>query len=63
MHRNILLSILLVAFIFASALAWGAPGEGDAAPDIRYQDLDGNDVWLHEQYEDKIVVLSLFGIG
>ncbi len=60
MHRNIIVSILLVALILTSALVWARPGEGDSAPDIRYEDLDGNDVWLHEKYADKIVVLELF---
>ncbi len=62
MHRNIILTVLLVALILSSTFVWGKPAEGDDAPNIRYQDLDENDVWLHEEYEDMIVVLELFGV-
>ena len=61
MHRKVFLAVLLAVFVFASAPLWAKPGEGEAAPNIRYRDLDGNDVWLHEEYENKIVVLVLIG--
>jgi len=61
MHRNIILSILLVLFVFASAVCWGYPAEGDIAPDVTYIDLDtAEDRTLYEQYEGHVVVLELF---
>ena len=63
MHRNILLSILLVLFVSASAVCWAVPEVGEDAPDVRYTDLDGNDHYLFEQFPDQIVLLELFSVG
>ncbi|MBN1592478.1 MAG: hypothetical protein JW941_04410 [Candidatus Coatesbacteria bacterium] len=62
MHRNIILSILLVLFVFASASAWAAmPNVGDVAPNVRYQDIDTEeDLWLYDEYAGSIVVLEMF---
>ncbi len=61
MHRNIILSILLVLFVFASASVYGAvPNVGDVAPNVRYQDIDTEEeLWLYDEYAGAIVVLEM----
>jgi len=60
MHRNIILTVLLVALMLASAVAWAAPGIGDDAPDFDFMDLDGNVKSFHEEYSDTVVVVEWF---
>ena len=60
MHRNTILSILLVLFVFASASVWAAPDIDDDAPDFNFTDLDGNTRSFHEEYSDTVVVLEWF---
>ncbi|MCD6328579.1 hypothetical protein J7M28_13650 [bacterium] len=62
MHRNLLLSILLVFVVFASSNVWATmPSVGDTAANVRYQDIDtGEDLWLYDEYEGSIVVLEMF---
>ena len=63
MHRNLILSILLVMFVLMAGPALALIDEGDDAPDFRYEDLDGNELWFHEEYEGRIVVLEFMGVG
>ena len=59
MHRNIILSVLLVLFLFASMSARALVSEGDIAPNVSYQDIDtGEQLWLYEQYAGAIVVIE-----
>ena len=60
MHRNLILSVLLVLFLFASVSVRAAlPNVGDVAANVRYQDLDtGQELWLYDQYPNSIVVLE-----
>ena len=61
MHRNIISSILLVLFVFASASVWAMPNVGDVAPNVRYQDIDTEqEIWLYDEYPGAIVVLEMF---
>ena len=61
MHRNILLTALLVTFMLASALVWAAPDIDDPATDFRFMDLDGNYKYFLEEYPDTVIVLEWFG--
>ena len=63
MHRNLVLVLAIVAFVLATALSWAGPGLNDVAPDVRYMDLDGNEVTLYEQYGGSILVLELLTTG
>ena len=58
MHRNILLTALLVVFVFASASVWAAPDIDDPATDFNFMDLDGNVKSFHEEYPDTVVVME-----
>ena len=64
MHRNVLLTLLLVAFVLASTLAWAAPGVNDVAPNFRYQEITaGAEMNFYEEYQGCVVVLELFRRG
>ena len=49
--------------MLTASVAWSYPGVGESAPNVRYQDLDGNDHYLYDQFPDQIIVLELFSIG
>ena len=63
MHRNVVLVLAIVAFVLATSLSWAGPNVDDVAPDVRYQDMDGNEVTLYEQYAGEILVLEIFRPG
>ena len=61
MHRNLILSILLVSLlVFASlSLRAAVPNVGDVAHNVRYQDIDtGQELWLYDQYKGAIVLIE-----
>ncbi|MBN2208599.1 MAG: hypothetical protein JW759_04830 [Candidatus Coatesbacteria bacterium] len=61
MHRNLILSILLVVLLaVASApLRAALPNVGDVAANVRYQDIDTQEeLWLYEEYAGSIVVIE-----
>jgi hypothetical protein len=60
MHRNLILSVLLVLFLFTSVnLRATIPNVGDVAPNVRYQDIDtAQELWLYDEYAGAIVVLE-----
>ena len=60
MHRNLIFSILLVLFLFASVSLRAMPNVGDVAPNVRYQDIDTEqELWLYDEYPGAIVVLEM----
>ena len=61
MHRNLILSILLVVFVVVASVPLRAalPNVGDVAANVRYQDIDTEqELWLYDEYAGSIVVIE-----